>query len=127
MRHTVAILTVACSLFTESLWAHHAFAMFDQTQRLELHGVVKEFQWTNPHVWVQLLVTGEDGTVVEWSIEGSSPNGLRRQGWKSSTLQPGMAVSVTISPLKDGQAGGSLVNVTLPDGTVMGRRLDPND
>lgn len=127
MRKTIAISVAMCCLFAESLWAHHAFSMFDQTQRVELHGVVKEFQWTNPHVWVQLLVTDDDGTVVEWSIEGSSPNGLRRQGWKSSTLQPGMDVTVIINPLKDGQAGGSLVNVTLPDGTVMGRRLDPND
>lgn len=107
--------------------AHHAFSMFDQKKQILLEGEIKEFQWANPHVWVQLLVTQPDGKVVEWSIEGSSPNGLRRQGWTSKSLLPGMKVKLLTNPLKNGDAGGSLVNVTLPDGTLLGRRVDPND
>ncbi|MGA0805486.1 MAG: DUF6152 family protein [Pseudohongiellaceae bacterium] len=107
--------------------AHHAFSMFDQSRTIELKGEIKEFQWTNPHVWVQLLVTQPDGQVIEWSIEGSSPNGLRRQGWRSDSLLPGMKVTLLTNPLKNGDPGGSLVNVTLEDGKVLGRRIDPND
>lgn len=107
--------------------AHHAFSMFDQSRTIELKGEIKEFQWTNPHVWVQVLVPQPDGKVVEWSIEGSSPNGLRRQGWRSDSLLPGMKVTVLTNPLKNGDPGGSLVNITLEDGTVLGRRVDPND
>jgi len=120
----IALLTLLCSIPAS---AHHAFSMFDQNTTIELQGEIKEFQWTNPHVWVQLLVTQPDGSVVEWSIEGSSPNGLRRQGWRSESLLPGMKVSLQTHPLKNGDAGGSLVSVTLEDGTVLGRRVDPND
>ena len=123
--HVTAALLMVCLSATAS--AHHAFSMFDQRTTIELKGTIKEFQWTNPHVWVQLLVTQDDGSVVEWSIEGSSPNGLRRQGWKVTTLQPGMEVVLVANPLRNGDPGGSLVRVTLADGTVLGRRQDPND
>lgn len=122
------LLFASCLLVSGSVaQAHHAFSMFDQSRTIELKGEIKEFQWTNPHVWVQVLVTQPDNTVVEWSIEGSSPNGLRRQGWRSDSLLPGMKVTVLTNPLKNGDSGGSLVNVTLEDGTVLGRRVDPND
>ena len=120
-------LSVMALLFSGGTAAHHAFSMFDQKQQVLLDGEIKEFQWANPHVWVQLLVTGTDGKVVEWSIEGSSPNGLRRQGWTSKSLLPGMKVKLLTNPLKNGEAGGSLVNITLEDGTVLGRRIDSND
>lgn len=122
-----ATLILLAALFSSTASAHHAFSMFDPSKPLVLEGEIKEFQWTNPHVWVQLLVTQPDGSVVEWSIEGSSPNGLRRQGWSSKSLLPGMKVKLLANPLRNGDAGGSLVNVTLEDGTVLGRRVDPND
>lgn len=112
---------VACALALPAT-AHHSFAMFDREKEVTLEGVVKEFQWTNPHTWVQLLVTGADGKTVEWSIEGTSPNGLKRQGWKSNTIKSGDKVIAVIHPLRNGEPGGALVMVTLPDGTVLGRR-----
>jgi hypothetical protein len=127
MKHPAFIAILFALLFSMPAWAHHAFSMFDQNTTIELKGEIKEFQWTNPHVWVQLLVTQPDGSVVEWSIEGSSPNGLRRQGWRSESLLPGMEVSLQTHPLKNGEPGGSLVSVTLADGSVLGRRVDPND
>jgi hypothetical protein len=127
MKLRLLILSCCLAVLAGSAQAHHAFSMFDQGKTLELKGEIKEFQWTNPHIWVQLLVTQPDGSVVEWSIEGSSPNGLRRQGWRSDSLLPGMQVVLRTNPLKSGEAGGSLVNVTLADGTVLGRRVDPND
>lgn len=106
-------------------YAHHSFAMFDQAKEQTLEGTVKEFQWTNPHAWVQLLVKGPDGKVVEWSIECASPNGLRRQGWRGNTIKAGDQVTAIINPLKSGEPGGSLVILTLPDGTQLGRRIPP--
>ena len=117
----------AAALTTDSAFAHHAFSMFDRAKTMTIEGKVKEFQWTNPHTWVQVLVTQEDGTVVEWSIEGSSPNGLRRRGWRSDSIKTGDEVKVLINPLKNGDPGGSLVNITLPDGTVLGRNVSPQD
>jgi hypothetical protein len=103
--------------------AHHSFAMFENDKNMTLEGTVKEFQWTNPHTWIQLLVTGADGKVTEWSIEGGSPNGLRRQGWRAESIKAGDKVSVVIRPLKSGEPGGALVSVTLPDGKVLGRQI----
>jgi hypothetical protein len=99
---------LAVALIGGGASAHHSFAMFDNQKNMTLEGVVREFQWTNPHSWVQLTVkdaaTGKD---AEWSIEGGSPNGLARQGWKRDK-----AVLV-IHPLKDGTNGGSLVTTTV--------------
>ena len=98
--------------------AHHSFAMFDLTKQVAVTGTIKEFQWTNPHIWIQVMVP-ENGTPVEYSIEGTGPNGLIRHGWTRNTLKPGDQVSLIIHPLKKGGKGGSFVQVTLPDGKVM--------
>lgn len=100
--------------------AHHSFAMFDQTKEVALVGEVKEFQWTNPHIWIQLAVN-ENGKTVIYSIEGSSPNGLSRRGWKRTTFKPGDKVTVVVNPLKTGEPGGSFVRATGADGTVIDR------
>jgi hypothetical protein len=103
-----AVLLAAAPAF-----AHHSFAMFDNQKNLTLDGTIKEFQWTNPHSWVQIVVKDPSGKEVEWSIEGGSPNGLSRNGWKRTSLKPGDKAIVVIHPLKDGTNGGSLVTVTV--------------
>ncbi len=71
-------------------------------------------QWTNPHIWVQVLVPDpKTGATAEWSIEGGSPNGLTRQGWRRSSIKQGDAIEITIRPLKDGTNGGSLLRVSV--------------
>ena len=99
--------------------AHHAFAMFDTNREVTLDGTVKEFQWTNPHTWVQLLVKDSGGKEVEWSIEGSSPNNLARFGWTRNSLKSGDRVQAVVHPMKDGSIGGSLVKITV-NGQVVG-------
>ena len=106
-------------LFCAPALAHHAFAMFDANRELTLDGTVKEFQWTNPHTWVQLLVKDSGGKEVEWSIEGASPNNLARFGWTRNSLKSGDHVLAVVHPLKDGSIGGSLVKITV-NGQVVG-------
>jgi hypothetical protein len=100
--------------------AHHSFAMFDQTKTVSLKGTVAEFQWTNPHAWIELDVPNARGVVERWSIELNSPNNLTRQGWRRSTLKAGDKVTVTINPLRDGKKGGLFNTVLLPDGKRLG-------
>ena len=107
------------------LMAHHSFSMFDDTKEVVLKGEVKEFQWSNPHTWIQLNVTDASGKVVEWSIENGSPNLLARQGWKRNTLKAGDRIEVTGNPWRDGQPGGSFVRAILPDGRPIGRSQIP--
>jgi hypothetical protein len=101
--------------------AHHSFAMFDSAQQITVNGAVKEFQWTNPHSWILLMVANSDGQLDQWSIEMNGPGGLAREGWVPKTLRPGMSISVLIHPLRDGGHGGQFLQVTLPDGTKLGK------
>ncbi|HUK02138.1 MAG TPA: DUF6152 family protein [Steroidobacteraceae bacterium] len=111
---------IAVLSLTSTVHAHHSFAMFDQSKQLPLKGTVKEFQWTNPHAFIEIDVPNAEGTVELWKIELNSPNNLKRQGWKSTILQPGDKVTVVINPLRDGTKGGLFVSATLADGKVLG-------
>ena len=100
--------------------AHHSFAMFDAEKVATLEGTVKEFQWTNPHSWILMMVNNAQGEAQQWAIEMGGPAGLARQGWKPKTLTPGMKVQTVIHPLRDGANGGQFMAITLPDGTKFG-------
>jgi hypothetical protein len=103
--------------------AHHSFAMFDAAQTKTLVGTVKQVQWTNPHIWVQVLVSDPNGGApAEWSIEGGSPNGLTRQGWRRTSIKEGDAIEITIHPLKDGTNGGSMMKAMINGQLVGGSR-----
>ena len=119
---SMAVVAAGVVAIARPALAHHSFAMFDSAKELTLVGTVKEFQWTNPHSWIQLNVPDAGGKVTEWSIEGGSPNGLARRGWKSTSLKPGDKVTIKTHPMKDGSAGGSLMTVTMADGKVLGER-----
>jgi hypothetical protein len=100
--------------------AHHSFAMFDQSKQLPLKGTVHDFQWTNPHAFIDVDVPNDAGGTDLWKVELNSPNNLKRQGWKSTQMSPGDKVTVVINPLRDGSKGGLFVAVTLPGGKIMG-------
>ena len=101
------------ALGASSASAHHSFAMFDSQKKITLEGTVKAFQWTNPHSWIQLMVTDPSGKEVEWALEGASPNVMVRAGWKRNTLKPGDKVVAVLNPLKDGTPGGSWTDITV--------------
>ena len=100
--------------------AHHSFAMFDQTKTITLQGAVKELRWTNPHVFIQVLVKNDRGADDEWSIEMTSPEHLSRTGWRPGTLKPGDKVALNIHPLVDGDNGGQYLSGTGPGGPLIG-------
>jgi hypothetical protein len=111
---------IAAAIFTLPAAAHHSFAMFDAEKAVKLEGTVKEFQWTNPHSWILMMVQNAQGGQDQWAIEMGAPGGLARQGWVPKTLTPGMKISAIIHPLRDGTHGGQFMAVTLPDGTLKG-------
>ncbi len=87
----LALVLAASASVPTAVLAHHSFAMFDRTKVETIKGTVKEYQWTNPHVWIQLVVRDPQGQAVEWSIEGAGPNMLYRQGWDNNTFKAGDA------------------------------------
>ena len=100
--------------------AHHSFAMFDTTTKVTLTGSVTEFQWTNPHAYIELDVLESNGVKQHWTIELGSPSILQQSGWKYKDLKFGDKVTATINPLRSKQPGGLLDQITLPDGRVLG-------
>ena len=116
----LAVIAVVATSVASLAHAHHSFAAFDRSKKVVLVGVVKDFQWTNPHAWIQLVVQDGQGHQTEWGVECGSPNMMARTGWKKGLLVPGDQVVVTVNPLLDGRPNGSLVSITLGDGTVLG-------
>lgn len=118
IRSAVLLLALLPSL---PIGAHHSFAIFNRDVQITLTGTVKAFQWTNPHVFIQLMVKNAEGVDEEWSIEGASPNMLFRSGWTNQSFKPGDKVTIVANPLRDGKPGANFVFAQLPDGKTLGQ------
>ncbi len=103
-----------------ALVAHHSFAMFDTAKNVSLSGTVTSFEWTNPHAYIEMDVPETRGGVKHWSVEMGSPSILQQSGWKFRDLKAGDKITVTLSPLRNGDPGGLLIQATLPDGRILG-------
>ena len=124
MNTKTAISTMAGCIFASfalTSTAHHAATMFDREQTVELSGEIVEFQWTSPHVWIQINVENESGELVEWSVEGSVPNRLYRAGWRPTTFKPGDRVTIRAAPMRNGAPAAQFVGARLADGSTLGR------
>jgi len=113
-----ALPFAAAAMATPAL-AHHSFAMFDNTRSVTLHGKVTDYQWTNPHAYLSMDADDGKGGTRHYVMEMTSPNMLHRGGWSSRTVKAGDVVTAVMSPLRDGQPGGLLLELTLPNGTKM--------
>lgn len=102
--------------------AHHSPSMFDGENPLTLTGTVREFQWSNPHSYIQLVVEPEDGPAQEWSVEMGANVYLYNLGWRPSTLEAGDRLTVRLLPLRNGEPGGLLMEATTADGRTYGAR-----
>jgi hypothetical protein len=105
--------------------AHHSGAMFEPVKTITLKGVVKEFEYTNPHSWLWVTVTNEDQTTTDWGFEAEGPSTLFRNGIKKNDLRPGDKVTVTGRPMRDGRPAAAWVNAVKEDGRVLTPRLAP--
>jgi hypothetical protein len=101
--------------------AHHAATMFDREQMVELVGTVREFQWTSPHIWIQVQVENDAGELEEWSIEGGTPSRLYRAGWRPTSFEPGDKVTIRGNPMRDGGKAALFIGAKLEDGSTLGR------
>jgi hypothetical protein len=106
--------------------AHHSGAMFDPEKTITLKGVVKEFEYTNPHSWLWITVTNDDKTTTDWGFEAEGPSTLFRNGIKKSDLQPGDKVTVTGRPMRDGRPAAAWIRAEKEDGHVLVPRPAPS-
>jgi len=93
--------------------------MFDSENQVKLTGKVTRFDWTNPHVYIELNVTTADGVTSNWTVECANISILSRIGWTFNMIKPDDEIVVIIAPLRSGEPGGLLKQVTLADGTSM--------
>jgi hypothetical protein len=115
MKHhaiTVLIAIAVAAGASVIAYGHHSGAMFEETKEVTLTGVVKEFQYTNPHSWLLVDVKGADGKVTTWGFEAEGPSTLLRAGIRLSDFAPGTPVTITGRPLKDGRPGATWVRAT---------------
>jgi hypothetical protein len=120
--HVISALLVAGGLMigSQALVAHHAGTMFSDEVK-EISGTVKEFQFTNPHSWIQVMVETKPGEPPqEWSVEWGSPNQLGRNGIPPSTFKPGTKVTMRVRPMRDGSPAGGFVGAKFEDGKTVG-------
>ena len=123
----IGLVTIAVAAFAASAFAHHSFTMFDETKPTTLTGTVREFEWTNPHAWLRVMVNDEKtGKPVLWAYELSSPARLITMGLSANALKAGDVVSVTFHPMKDGTRAGRFMGATLANGKVI-LRSDAGD
>src|SRR4051812_4825816 len=101
--------------------AHHSSSGFAVESTKTISGTVKEFQFKNPHSWIQVNVTNEAGKVTEWSVEWGSPNQLGREGVRPSTFPPGAQVTIKLRPDLTGAPVGIFVGAKMADGKTVGR------
>ena len=120
LRMLLQVAVAATLAGASSALAHHSFTMFDMTKKVTLNATVTEFQWTNPHVYIEVDVPDGTGPAKHWSVELGSPSILLKGGWKHNVLKKGDKATIVVSPLKTGQPGGFLEQITLSDGRVLG-------
>jgi hypothetical protein len=115
-KHIAAVALATALLATASAQAHHSFAMFDHDHQIKISGTVTHFQWTNPHVYIDLDSANDRGELKHYTIECANPGILDRIGWKFNMIKAGDKITTIIAPLRTGEAGGLLKQVTLADG-----------
>jgi hypothetical protein len=118
---TLGVVSAALVLMGGAAEAHHSGAMFDRTKTTTLEGTIYKFSYTQPHVWIEVAVPGQNGAAATiWSIEGGAPPAMNRQGVTPSVMKPGEKVVARMHPLKNGRTGGSFVDVTVGGKTYGG-------
>jgi hypothetical protein len=98
--------------------------MFAEEKEITVEGVVKEFQYTNPHSWLLIDVTDENGKIITWGFEAEGPSTLMRRGIRAGDLKPGTKVTITGHPMIDGRPAAAWTRAVREDGTVFMPRAD---
>jgi hypothetical protein len=122
-----ALFLICAATVPLHLQAHHSPAMFDGSKQLTLTGTVREFQFTNPHSYIQLIVKADDGAEQEWSVEMGANVYLYNLGWRPLTVKAGDTLTVMIIPLRSGAAGGLLIEAKTADGKSLVGSSAPGD
>jgi Family of unknown function (DUF6152) len=123
IRFTALLSIGTAVVLTIPLLAHHSGAMFEKEKTVTVEGVVKRFEYTNPHSWLLVDVKNKDGSVTTWGFEAEGPSTLQRAGIRPSDFTAGTKLKITGHPMKDGSAAAAWVEAIRADG----KRFDPRE
>jgi hypothetical protein len=119
LRLTAATVAFSMLLTATPSFAHHSTAMYNMANPTTVTGVVKRFEWTNPHAYIYLEVKDEQGKTVEWAVEMMSLNHLKSYGWSHSTVMPGDVITCTGGAAKSGDPAMLSSLIKLADGRMI--------
>ena len=127
MTRAFVLTLLACTALAAPrlLEAHHSGVMFDEEKEVTVQGVVKDFQYTNPHSWLLVDVTNADGTVTTWGFEAEGPSTLMQRRIRRSDFSPGTKLTITGRPMKDGRPAAAWVKAVRADGVTFYPRGGP--
>jgi len=98
-RRWLVFILAAALLSGITASAHHSqAAQYDTSKKVSLEGTMVQFQFRNPHSFVQVEAPDETGQVVRWSIEWGGSGQLTGQGVSRTTLKYGDVVTITANP-----------------------------
>jgi hypothetical protein len=120
MRRLKTLACAAMLIAAGGAFAHHSGAMFDRAKTVVLKGTIKEYRFVAPHSWISVIATADGkGKEERWDVEGATASRMKAQGITPERLKVGDQVTLRIHPLRDGRKAGSLIDITLADGTKM--------
>ena len=102
-------------------FAHHGFGTFVMDEDVEITGTVTGLDFVNPHAWLYLDVTQDDGEVTAMRCEMRSATTLRRSGWSPELFPEGEQVTITGSPDRDDPFSCYVSTVIFDDGSSLDR------
>ena len=116
VRTNAVLSSIMAVCFSAGAAAHHSTSEFDYTRQVTIKGTVKEVQWTNPHSYIQLIVNGEGGEKIQWSVEIGSPSLNINMGWRKTSVKAGDVVTMNLAPARNGKPYGTLRVLTFANG-----------
>jgi hypothetical protein len=119
MKSRRSFVAYGLGLLAAPAFAHHSTAMYNMDNPVTITGKVIRFEWTNPHAFIYLAVTDQNGKEVQWSVEMMSLNHLKSYGWMHNTIKPGDVITCTGGPAKSGETSMIASLIKLPDGRMI--------
>lgn len=108
------------SVLAPPVTAHHSPAMFDLSGDVTFEGAVTEFDWRNPHVYIELEIVSADGERVLQRVEAGPASNLVAQGMAGDSIRPGDHVVIEAKPNRAGEGRTALGwMLTTADGAMI--------
>ena len=122
-RFQAVVLVLVFLAGATPLLAHHGNASYEN-KAVTIKGKVTSWIWSNPHTFLLLDVTDENGKVAHWVCENQAPSTLVNFGYTAKTFKAGDEVTVVMSAVaKNGTPAGRITRVILADGYVMNSEI----